>query len=751
MMCFLPAILFMFAGIVINAADDQGIIKGRVYDRQTLGPLPGATVVYGRDRGVSTGPDGSFSLEIDPGNITLTFRYIGYKSVIRAVNVLPADTVILDIGMEYDVSEIDQVVVSAGKTEQRLAELTVSVNIIRPAALEAAHIADASELINKSPGIEVIDGQASIRGGSGFSYGAGSRVLALVDGLPVLSADAGNIKWQFLPLENISQIEIIKGASSVMYGSSALNGVINFRTSDAGVNPVTKFYLETGVFGRPQQPDWIWWDTPRTFSSTSFSHNQKSGNTDIGVALHLMSDEGYRKFNEERLGRLNLKMRHHDRKVEGLSYGMNINAGITRKTDFVLWEDAWTGALKQDESTARELHGNLITVDPYISLKKRDKSSHDLRTRLQSSENRFREAVQNNSRALSFYAEYQFRHAINDFIDLNFGVLENYSRIHSPLYGNHNALNIAGYTQADIALVGRLKLVTGVRLEHNSLNGINDKLIPLLRAGINYRLMNYTFLRASFGQGYRYPSIAERHAATTLGSVRIVANPDIRSESGWTTEIGIKQGLLAGNIQGQIDLALFYSRYTDMIEFLFGVYPVPGEDIFSYGFMAANVEQSRVYGGEFEFSISGQSGRFHNVMNGGYVFTYPVEVNALTGKNKDEYLKYRRKHSVKLNLSSSRGRLDFGIGLQAGSAILNIDKVFLNNLTRETILPGFYDYWNDSGNRGYIVIDPQMGFSITGKFKLSVVVKNALNREYMGRPGDIMPHRNYSIRFSGTL
>ena len=60
------------------------------------------------------------------------------------------------------------------------------------------HITDAQELINKTSGIEVMDGQASIRGGSGFSYGVGSRVLALIDGLPVLSPDAGNIKWQFL-------------------------------------------------------------------------------------------------------------------------------------------------------------------------------------------------------------------------------------------------------------------------------------------------------------------------------------------------------------------------------------------------------------------------------------------------------------------------------------------------------------------------------------------------------------------------
>ena len=106
--------------------------------------------------------------------------------------------------------EIDQIVVSADKIEKRVAELSVSIDIVKPSFLSDNHITDAAEIINKTPGIEVMDGQASVRGGSGFSYGAGSRVLALIDGFSMLSADAGNIKWQYLPMENLAQIEIIK-------------------------------------------------------------------------------------------------------------------------------------------------------------------------------------------------------------------------------------------------------------------------------------------------------------------------------------------------------------------------------------------------------------------------------------------------------------------------------------------------------------------------------------------------------------
>jgi outer membrane cobalamin receptor len=750
MISYLLAILLLFASIYINATDNPGFIKGKVIDAQSLMPLPSATVLYGKDKGITTDADGSYLLKVEPGNINILFRFVGYKPVAHTVLVTSADTVFLNVEMEYDVSEIDQIVVSAGKMEQRVAELTVSVNIIRPEVLQTSHITDAAELISRSPGIEVLDGQASVRGGSGFSYGAGSRVLALIDGLPVLSADAGNIKWQFLPLESISQIEIIKGASSVMYGSSALNGIINFRMADAGNLPETKFYVETGVFGKPSRQSWVWWDSPRSFSSTSVSHTRKYRNTDLGVALHLKTDNGYRRLNDEKLGRLNFRVKHHDQKLEGLSYGVNFNGGVTEKTDFVLWENAWSGALKQDESTANELLGYLVTIDPYISLDRKGGATHELRTRLQSSENKYPEAGHNNSRALTFLAEYQLKYRLFGIMDLNFGLFENYSRITSPFYGYHNSFNAAGYTQADISIAERFKLVAGLRVEQNSLNGINDRLVPLLRAGINYRVLDYTFLRASFGQGYRYPSIAEKHAATTLGSVRIVANPDIRSESGWTSEIGVKQGIITGNFNGQIDLAVFYSRYNDMIEFVFGVYPDLVSGSFGYGFMASNVEHSKVYGGELEFGLSGYSGRIHNSVNGGYVFTYPVEINGHNGERSDDYLKYRRKHTLKFNYTGGIRQVEFGFSLNASSAILNIDNVFLNELTRETILPGFYDYWNES-RKGHILIDPHIGYNINDRSKMSLVVKNLLNTEYMGRPGDIMPHRNFSIRYSGSF
>ena len=97
-----------------------------------------------------------------------------------------------------------------------------------PSSLVENTIARAGEALNRIPGYQQIGNSPSIRGGSGWSGGASSRTLFLIDGIPQLSPENGAIYFETLPLENIDQVEVIKGATSSLYGSSALNGIINF-------------------------------------------------------------------------------------------------------------------------------------------------------------------------------------------------------------------------------------------------------------------------------------------------------------------------------------------------------------------------------------------------------------------------------------------------------------------------------------------------------------------------------------------
>ncbi len=748
-MRFIIAYLLLFLLTPLYGTGNESTIRGRISDKNTGEPLPGAYIIYGKNLGTVSNDDGSYIISTQPGRVRLSFQLIGYKTITREINLSDGENAELNIELEVKISEIDQIVVSASRTEQKIAELSVSMDIIKSSFLSANHISDAQELINKTPGIEVLDGQASIRGGSGFSYGVGSRVLALIDGLPVASADAGNVKWQFLPLENISQIEIIKGASSVLYGSSALNGVINFRSADASNLPQTRFYTEAGVYGKPVNRNWIWWDAPRIYSSASFSHLRREGNTSMGISAGLMLDNGYRKLNDEKIARISLRLKQNSARITGLSYGINLNGGFTNKTDFLLWEDATNGALKQSPSTAAEVNGNFFTADPFITYKKSDRIRHDLKVRFQSAFNTFPVRVQNNSGANSLYSEYQLLFKLNHIIDLTSGFSGTFSDVRSRFYGNHTGLNVAAFSQFELKPIDNLKAVAGVRLEHNRLDRLNDKLTPVFRAGLNWQVATLTFLRASFGQGYRFPSVAEKFASTSLGSVRIFPNPDVKPESGWSSEIGIKQGLSIGQLSGQADLAAFISGNEDMIEYVFAYYTDPSGENPDFGFQAANVEQSRVYGGEFEFTLDIKKGKLNTMINGGYTFLYPVEYSSYGG-NTGKYLKYRRKHSAKISVLSSWDKIQAGLTLYGRSKILDIDDVFLNPMTREDILPGFYDYWN-LNNSAIFTADASFGYRLNSALNLSAVVKNLTNTEYLSRPGDIQPQRNFSLRLEGSF
>jgi iron complex outermembrane receptor protein len=733
-------VLLLLLSVDLSGSIPDGTIKGKVSDSKTGEPLPGVYVIYGNNLGTTTGPDGTYQFSAPAGKLVITFQFVGYESASKEVNVKEAETAEINVFLEMSLKEIDQIVVSANKTEQKVAELSVSMDIIKTSFLSDNHINDAQELINTTPGIEVMDGQASIRGGSGFSYGAGSRVLALIDGLPMIAADAGSIKWQFLPLENLSQIEIIKGASSVLYGSSALNGVINFRTADATNIPSVQFFIEAGFYGKPENKNWIWSSTPTKFSSASFSFLQKFGKTDIGLSASVLMDEGYRKLNDELLERINLKIKHFNGKVEGLSYGLNISTGLNVKRDFVLWEDADSGALKQSPSTANEFHGTFLAIDPFITYKKNDKFRHDFRMRVQSSTNRLPASEKNNSDALSVYSEYQLWYKLADFINITGGLSENYSTVKSNFFGDHNALNLAVFTQAEANPFERLKAVAGIRVESYSLDRLHEKTIPIFRAGVNWQAADYTFVRASFGQGYRYPAIAEKFASTTMGSINIIPNPDIMPESGWSTELGVKQELLFGKLSGQVDMALFYMRNTNLIEYMFAGYPE------GVGFKATNREESRIYGSELEFLLSIETGKIKSTVSGGYSFIYPIDLDPLTSISTNKFLKYRRMHSGKILYKAEWGKLDIELALYVKSKILNIDKVFIE----QPILIGFDKYWSNH-NTGYGLLDGSIGYKLNDKFTLSLVVKNLTNTEYMGRPGDIQPQRNYSLRLTGRF
>jgi iron complex outermembrane receptor protein len=150
---------------------------------------------------------------------------------------------------------------------------------------------------------------------------------------------------------------------------------------------------------------------------------------------------------------------------------------------------------------------------------------------------------------------------------------------------------------------------------------LNIPFQPVFRFGGTYQPMEYTFLRASYGQGYRFPSIAEKYISTFVGGLNIFPNQNIQPEYGWSSEIGLKQGFKIKNFQGYLDISGFITQYNDMMEFIFGIYNLDGSNptasdlqnissqgveaiINSIGARSTNVQNANIPG--FEISLVGQ-------------------------------------------------------------------------------------------------------------------------------------------------
>ena len=717
--------LFYFA-----CAQENTVIYGIVTDSLNHDPLTGAIIVLDAKSGIMSDYAGFYSISTSFDNVTLECRYLGYETSALTISTRGRDSIRVDFRMKHSYTPLGDIVVSAGKYEQKLSDVMVSLEVIKPDRIYNTNAVTLESVIRQTPGVDIMEGQPSIRGGSGYSYGAGSRVLVLIDDLPLISADVGDIKWDYLPVDNISQIEIIKGASSVLYGSAALNGVFNIRTAYPTDKPETSVSIFSGVYLDPQRKEMIWWDRQPLFMGASATHSRKIKNLDLVAGINLYKDKGYRENEYDNRVRMNVNLNYRNQKIKGLSYGLNMNGMLTKKADFLIWVDADSGAYRQNPKAVSELTGSRFNADPYIVYNTNHGAQHSLKTRYFHVNNTFPDVPDKNNRSELIFGEYKYHRKFGQKYDWTSGLSSTWASIYSNLFGNHSSFNSAIFTQIDGKPLKRLNLSLGLRFERYTLDGEVEYSDPVFRTGINYQVAKYTYLRASFGQGYRFPSIAEKYTLTTVGSLNIFPNPELQSESGWSTEIGIKQGFRISNWNGYLDLAAFLTEYREMIEFSFGIYKPDSVPIPSFehiGFKALNVGNARISGIDLGLGGTGDFFGIPLTLVTGYTYILPVDMNVPDSASaEDKYLKYRTIHSVKADAETKYKKITFGVTYIYYSSIKNIDDVFLDPLFGEIILPGFPAYWEEN-NTGYSVFDGRLMYDISRKVTIAFIIKNIFN------------------------
>jgi outer membrane cobalamin receptor len=141
---------------------------------------------------------------------------------------------------EEENSEV--VVITADRIDEEQSGVPASISVIHRDEIQSRSPSDATELLQGVPGVDVqsmspagYGANVSIRGSSDFKPGGfGNRVLVLLDGWPMNTPDTGGVDWAALPLLDIDRIEVLRGPASVLYGSSALGGVVQLISRQHG-------------------------------------------------------------------------------------------------------------------------------------------------------------------------------------------------------------------------------------------------------------------------------------------------------------------------------------------------------------------------------------------------------------------------------------------------------------------------------------------------------------------------------------
>jgi outer membrane cobalamin receptor len=278
----IPAItlVLLLAAFAPPAQAQPASVQGRVLDPSGQ-PVAGASVSLrsgaGLVRQTQGRADGSYSIDrVAPGSYELAATAEGFRAEPARITVGPADTLNADIHLAL-AAVTDAVVVSASYVELPQSEVTTSVTALSRRDIEDRQFTMVADALRLAPGMSVAPsgGLGSVT--SVFPRGGESDyTLVMVDGVK-LNSFGGGFDFGHLATFGFSQVEVVRGPQSAVFGSDAIGGVVHLR-SRIGGHPSAYGLLETGSYG-----------TSRFAAGTSGS----KGTVDWGAAVERASSDGW--------------------------------------------------------------------------------------------------------------------------------------------------------------------------------------------------------------------------------------------------------------------------------------------------------------------------------------------------------------------------------------------------------------------------------------------------------------------------
>lgn len=429
--------------------------------------------------------------------------------------------------------QLDQVVVTATRVEQDAASIPADITVITAQQIEQKGARDLADALEGVPGVNI-----SRYGGPGEAslvriFGS-DRVVVMVDGKRInipqgIGKGASALDLSTVPLaDNIEKIEVVRGGASVLYGSDAVGGVINIITKkgtgttktnlDIGAgNHSTQHYM---VSNQGSENGYHWYITGMKDMTDGQRRNNAYDGKNATVRIDKdLNDKQNLAFNFDYFG-------SHAGIPGAITYLTPNDFGDILRHN---WSVEYNNKKDNGNDTIRYYNNHQV----YSGFEYGDTFHHE-----------------NTVRSV----EYQNNSRLDRQNSLTWGGNFTKEEVTSTGEGNveHNRDIWAFYMQEQYKWTPKFTMTTGVRYDHNSQYGA--KTLP--KVAFEYQADSKTSYFANWGKVFKAPKFDDLYSS-------FGGDPNLRPETGWTSEVGIKQKLDKDN---EILVSLFKQQLNDAID-----------------------------------------------------------------------------------------------------------------------------------------------------------------------------------------
>lgn len=566
--------LVLLAGLA-RAAAAETTVTGTVTDSATGAPLAGVAVsVAGTRLRAVTDFGGRYRVEgVPEGTASLTFERVGYLQASHTVEVGPGGAVSLGVVLVATPVYMDQLVVTASKGEDEQRQSTQTLNALTATDFDTLDVETLSDGLDFLPSITTFPNQVSIRGSEGLTRDSISRVLLLVDGIPLVPADNIGIPIEMIPPEIIQRVEVLKGPGSALYGPSAMAGVVNVITREPSIEPWTTADLYFGIFDDPKEQSWKAARETQSFFGLSATHSGRLGERVNGLlSVRHDGSDGYQErassdetliysslaYNRDRSQfRLLLGYTDQDR-LEFYNWQDKdhpfIEGNFPPEWQWELFKNRWVGGGLWSQAlservyyTARGRYYRVRHTDDFVNTADVGQSFH-----FQDSD------AELLGLDLTSWFDVGNRLSTSLGLDLQDDSME------SDVFGPHGSETVAPYLQFSYAMAPRVQLEAGLRHDRDKEDELDAVARTSPNAGVTIDFGRYGALRAFYGEGFILPGLDRFLEETQVTPTVIVRGaPDLQPEESRSVEIGYswsRADRLFAN------LAAFYTWYDNLIQ-----------------------------------------------------------------------------------------------------------------------------------------------------------------------------------------